>query len=614
MRKLRSFRWKFGFSPSRNLALSVNSASLSIWTLRTYHDTTLFYDPAKRLCMHAAEPREGWCTVHLWSNDRVHGLIIPDCARAAEHIRPVRIRFYNEMQCLLLSARCGLDERIYSAKPADDFESPGGFVEAGEQAGPWEVVTIVPAPERTGIHEKSLLAFSELLTEKPNPTTVMDRQTDALGLRWYLAFQEYMYLDTLGGEAIKQPGLGFMRGLAATATQPATRHAYESLADWIENRDENRPIGHLGYDFDVLEPWPRHAPFTIDFELIARMRQYIEPRKGACVLATLRNEGPYIVEWLAYHKSLGFEHFFIYTNDNSDGSDELLAALAAQGHVTLITNEVRNVRPQYKAYGHAFKALPHILDYEWALVIDADEFLVLAPNRKFSDVKHYIDWISTRPVDAIALNWLVFRTCGIERADLNKPVTCRFVQRADFVDQHIKSLVKPRYFVHSHAHHGFEIAGRPTRYLNSSGDVHLHEHEKAHSFHPVADAAWVNHYWTKSTQEFCGKLARKPGDMYSSYVRPLAEIDDMLKTMLQVEAREDAVEDRRIWSRLEAAEAIASQILADPRVRAAHEASIYDQRKHLDVLTKQLASDHGDRVAAQRATVDASEETEAGAS
>ena len=580
-----------------------------MWTLTTHHRTTVFYDPVERVCRHAEAPLEGWSAVHLWSDDQVHGLLVPDCDDAADHVKPVRIRLYDKTHCVLLSAKCGLDERLLSAIPAGS--DPWAYIEWVELTGPWEVVRMNAAPGWTTVHEKSLRAFSSLIAEQPSATDIVNRQADARAVRWYLAFQDLSDLDSLGREAVKQRGCQFIWRLGATARLPAVRHAYQGLADWIEHRNSAEPLDHLGPDFDVFEPWPTitlfgNPQFEIDFEIVSRMRQHIEPRKRACILATLRNEGPYILEWLAYHMSLGFEHFFLYTNDNEDGSDDLLAALVKLGHVTLITNDVRNVRPQYKAYGHAFKALPHILDYEWALVIDGDEFLVLAPDRGFSDIRHYLDWICTRPADAIAFNWLMFRSFGIEEADLNTPVTRRFMRRADKIDVHIKSMLRPRYFMHSHAHYGFEITGQPTRFLNSNGDTHLHGLEKAYSTYPAANAAWINHYYAKSDQEYCGKIARRPGDMHSSQVRSLDEIEQMLRGLQRADAEDSPVEDSRILNWLEAAERRAAKILADPRVRAAHEASVANLRDRLEVLAKQVAAQRARAMSGQMASLETS--------
>ncbi len=57
-------------------------------------------------------------------------------------------------------------------------------------------------------------------------------------------------------------------------------------------------------------------------------------------LTSARNEGSYLLDWIAYHRSIGFDHIFIYTNDNTDGSDDLLDRLAYTGAVTWLRNEL----------------------------------------------------------------------------------------------------------------------------------------------------------------------------------------------------------------------------------------------------------------------------------
>ena len=51
-------------------------------------------------------------------------------------------------------------------------------------------------------------------------------------------------------------------------------------------------------------------------------------------LTCLRNEAPYIVDWLAHHRALGMDHVLVLTHDCDDGSDVLLGRLADAGVVT----------------------------------------------------------------------------------------------------------------------------------------------------------------------------------------------------------------------------------------------------------------------------------------
>ena len=44
-------------------------------------------------------------------------------------------------------------------------------------------------------------------------------------------------------------------------------------------------------------------------------------------LSTMKDEGPYVVEWVAHHLAVGFTDVMVYTNDCSDGTDTILKHL-----------------------------------------------------------------------------------------------------------------------------------------------------------------------------------------------------------------------------------------------------------------------------------------------
>lgn len=52
----------------------------------------------------------------------------------------------------------------------------------------------------------------------------------------------------------------------------------------------------------------------------------------------MKNEGPYLLEWLAYHRSIGIQEYIVFTNDCSDGTDLMLDRLNEMGLVTHLPN------------------------------------------------------------------------------------------------------------------------------------------------------------------------------------------------------------------------------------------------------------------------------------
>ena len=73
-------------------------------------------------------------------------------------------------------------------------------------------------------------------------------------------------------------------------------------------------------------------------------------------VTTLRNEAPFIVEWVAHMRSIGVTDLLVYTNDCDDGTDALLAVLANHGILHHIIQDVpQGVSPQWQALKAAWR-------------------------------------------------------------------------------------------------------------------------------------------------------------------------------------------------------------------------------------------------------------------
>ena len=100
-------------------------------------------------------------------------------------------------------------------------------------------------------------------------------------------------------------------------------------------------------------------------------------RLNATVVASMRNEGPFIVEWLCWYRMLGFAQALVVTNGCTDHSPQLLDALAAQGWVHHLVHEVPAGERITKAKLRAARQHPAVRDADLVFVCDVDEFLVI---------------------------------------------------------------------------------------------------------------------------------------------------------------------------------------------------------------------------------------------
>ena len=116
-----------------------------------------------------------------------------------------------------------------------------------------------------------------------------------------------------------------------------------------------------------------------------------------------KNEGPFLLEWVAYHRAIGFDRVIVYSNDCTDGSDELLDALDAIGVVEHRRHTVpENQSPQRNAANLAW-ANDGFENGDWVIWLDSDEFLLPSVGDRTLDAL-----IADDDFDAMAIAWRIY--------------------------------------------------------------------------------------------------------------------------------------------------------------------------------------------------------------
>lgn len=122
----------------------------------------------------------------------------------------------------------------------------------------------------------------------------------------------------------------------------------------------------------------------------------------------MRNEGPFVLEWLAYHRVIGVDRVVVVSNGSTDGSDDLLTALANAGEITFLrTTPGYGVAPQEAAV-QVFEAEVGYQSGAWYLWLDADEFLNVHVGDR--SVQALLDHMGN--AGALMLNWRLFGSGG----------------------------------------------------------------------------------------------------------------------------------------------------------------------------------------------------------
>lgn len=124
----------------------------------------------------------------------------------------------------------------------------------------------------------------------------------------------------------------------------------------------------------------------------------------------MKDEGQFLLEWVAYHRSIGFDLVFVVTNDCSDGTDAMLDRLAEIDDVIHVRNPREGGEAPQIAGMRAALAHPAMRDVEWLLHCDADEFLNITAGR--GEVDDLLDAVGE--CDAVALCWRPMGSGGLK--------------------------------------------------------------------------------------------------------------------------------------------------------------------------------------------------------
>lgn len=90
-----------------------------------------------------------------------------------------------------------------------------------------------------------------------------------------------------------------------------------------------------------------------------------------------KNEGPFVLEWIAYHKLIGFTDVIVFTNDCTDGTDDLLDRLDEMHLIRHLPNpRLINSKLRFQAAALQYASqMREVRNADWRLSFDADEFV-----------------------------------------------------------------------------------------------------------------------------------------------------------------------------------------------------------------------------------------------
>ena len=239
------------------------------------------------------------------------------------------------------------------------------------------------------------------------------------------------------------------------------------------------------------------------------------------ICAMFKNEGPWLQEWIAYHhKVLGVERFYLYNNDSTDNSIDILQPFIDKGIVELIdwnsadtTHRIDGVMDlvwmpyQLGAYNDCLKNRA-LGKAKWVAMIDIDEFIV--PTHGVPSFYHYLQRMEKRRKGTIKLFWKVFGTSHVWDLAPGELLVEKLTQRGE--DSHpwhqlAKSLYRPEAVEFCSIHDNPKL--KPG-FRRASAD---------------AKAFCIHHYWTR-TEKACRAKRSMSTDEYPPFFLDTNRVTD----------------------------------------------------------------------------------------
>lgn len=189
-------------------------------------------------------------------------------------------------------------------------------------------------------------------------------------------------------------------GLSPIAQKLLTKPARENFAELQGGRfAPHNNVGRMN-EADLAPPYDEITPRVLP-----------KGNSGKVIVGCMKDEAPYILEWVAFHRAMGIDNFLIYTNACSDGTSELLDHLQKMGVLQHRNNDNwKGNSPQQYALNQSLKE-PLIKNAEWVIHIDVDEFINVRIGNGTLD-----DFLARVP-DAtnVAMTWRLFGHNGVTR-------------------------------------------------------------------------------------------------------------------------------------------------------------------------------------------------------
>ena len=214
-----------------------------------------------------------------------------------------------------------------------------------------------------------------------------------------------------------------------------------------------------------------------------------------------KKENLYVKEYVDYYLKLGIDKLFIYDDNepNTEKISDIVGNLSKK--IKIYENRKKKIKRQSQAYNDCYKN--NKANFDWFLMIDMDEFLVIVNNT----LKKYLSNKIFKKCDFIKFHWVFSNDNNLIYYD-NRSLFERF--KGPYTkSQFIKSIIRGNINRLKYSVHSPKESPEKNITCNNIGKVIKSKIINFEYINPInIDKAFIIHFKFKSTEEFIRKYKR----------------------------------------------------------------------------------------------------------
>ena len=230
-----------------------------------------------------------------------------------------------------------------------------------------------------------------------------------------------------------------------------------------------------------------------------------------CLCAIVKNENPYLREFVEYYKKLGYNKIILYDNNEKNGEnlEEVIKDYILKDFVQIFDFRGRKKKPQFQAFKDCYQMNSKY--YDWLSFFDIDEFLEI--DKKYKTIQDFLNDKIFQSCKSIKINWLLYKNdISLYYDKKNIQERIKYPDYNSPANFHIKSTVRGNltinYWKGMRNPHSSSL-----NYSSCSSSGKNIRFNSPFNAPPDYTNAKLRHYYYKSFEEYLLKRYRGRADM-----------------------------------------------------------------------------------------------------